>query len=153
DPMTERAREWRELDGPLRGALLRGGQGGCTGGWFRWAVSVGSDEGPTGLAPHAALAKLGLHVLASPWAMTTQSENAPALGAALSAGYRILRRIGSGGTAEVFLTEDRAENGALRAMKLLRSALAEGLVTAMRGEFRILASLDHPGIARVYEFG
>jgi len=67
--------------------------------------------------------------------------------------YRLIRRIGGGATAEVFLAEDGADPGVRKAVKVLRAELGPALVASFRDEFRILASLDHPGIARVYEFG
>jgi len=67
--------------------------------------------------------------------------------------YRLVRRIGGGATAEVLLAQDLAQGGALRAIKILRGELSAEMRATLRSEFRILASLEHPGIARVYEFG
>jgi serine/threonine-protein kinase len=67
--------------------------------------------------------------------------------------YRLLRRLGAGGSAEVWLAE-RSEGGFRQhaAVKLIRDAHG-----AMRERFaierEILASLAHPGIARLYDGG
>ena len=67
--------------------------------------------------------------------------------------YRLLRRLGAGGTAEVWLAE-RTEGGFQQraAVKIIRDAQG-----SMRGRFaierEILASLTHPNIARLYDGG
>jgi len=65
--------------------------------------------------------------------------------------YRLVRRIGRGGSSEVWLAEREGGGYAQRAaIKLLRdadSATRERFAT----ECAILASLEHPGIARLYE--
>ncbi|MEM7308011.1 MAG: serine/threonine-protein kinase [Planctomycetota bacterium] len=66
--------------------------------------------------------------------------------------YRILRRVGQGGMGMVFLAQDADDE--LVAVKVLRPGLASP--AAMRRfeyEAAILDTLDHPGIARVYEAG
>ena len=69
--------------------------------------------------------------------------------------YRILREIGRGGTSRVFLAE-RAD-GAFEqqvAMKLLRSNLDSDIdLHRFRAERQILASLNHPNIARLLDGG
>jgi serine/threonine-protein kinase len=66
--------------------------------------------------------------------------------------YRLLREIGRGGMGRVYLAEQEGE--AFRrpvAIKLLREA---GLFRErFRAEQRILAALEHPGIARLYDAG
>ncbi|HEV8322713.1 MAG TPA: protein kinase, partial [Myxococcota bacterium] len=78
----------------------------------------------------------------------------PALdpGALVDHRYRVLRELGAGGFAAVYLVEDLFDEGRVRALKLLRprSRFAQ---RAFRAEFRVLAGLDHPGLARVHEFG
>ena len=72
--------------------------------------------------------------------------------------YRLLRPIGSGGMAEVWLAE-RADGAFERrvAIKLLfrqpSRAHREGLAERFRRERDILASLDHPNIASLHDAG
>lgn len=70
--------------------------------------------------------------------------------------YRILREIGQGGMGSVYLAE-RADQQYDKtvAIKLLRrwSAGNERLVRRFREERQILAALDHPDIARLYDGG
>ena len=69
--------------------------------------------------------------------------------------YRIVREIGRGGMGRVFLAEQ--ESGEFRrtvALKLLdRPALADDDVRRFRDELKILATLEHPGIARFLDGG
>src|SRR5262245_38533855 len=67
--------------------------------------------------------------------------------------YRIVSRLGEGGTAEVFVVEDLSAGALRRAMKILRPETPPALLGAFRDEFRLLAGLEHPGLARVFEFG
>ncbi|MCU0225590.1 MAG: sigma 54-interacting transcriptional regulator [Acidobacteria bacterium] len=72
--------------------------------------------------------------------------------------YELLRPLGSGGQATVFLVRDRAAAGrgepAERALKLLHAEAGEpDEVERLRGEFRALAALRHPGLVRVFDFG
>ena len=68
--------------------------------------------------------------------------------------YRLVRELGSGGMGSVWLAE-RAD-GALKrnvALKLPRMAWARGLAERMGRERDILATLEHPNIARLYDAG
>ncbi len=69
--------------------------------------------------------------------------------------YRLIRELGAGGTATVWLAE--RSDGSLRrqvALKLPRVAwLDRGLAERLNRERDILASLEHPGIARLYDAG
>ena len=69
--------------------------------------------------------------------------------------YRIRREIGRGGMGRVFLAEQEgAEFRRLVALKVLdRPASAEEASRRFRDEARILAALEHPGIARFYDAG
>src|SRR5580765_83117 len=66
--------------------------------------------------------------------------------------YRIERKLGSGGMAEVYLAEDQ-ELGRMVALKMLndRHARDEQFVERFKREARNAARLSHPNIVRVYD--
>ena len=68
--------------------------------------------------------------------------------------YRILRRLGSGGMAEVYLAEQRSLSRQV-ALKVLRAQLANdaNYVQRFLNEARAAASLVHPNIVQIYEVG
>ena len=68
--------------------------------------------------------------------------------------YRILRRIGSGGMAEVYLADQRSL-GRQVALKVLHQRLADdaSYVERFAQEARAAASLIHPNIVQIYEVG
>ncbi|MCB1033821.1 MAG: serine/threonine protein kinase, partial [Acidobacteria bacterium] len=67
-------------------------------------------------------------------------------------GYRILARIGFGGTSAVYRAEDR--QGRVVALKLLRPELADGFVGhRFEAERRTLERLESPRIARLLDAG
>jgi len=67
--------------------------------------------------------------------------------------YRCLRELGGGGTGTVYLVRD-AHLGRELALKLLdRRSPGEDLVREIQDEFSLLSGIDHPGIARVHDFG
>src|SRR5882672_2598287 len=68
--------------------------------------------------------------------------------------YRLIREIGRGGMGTVWLAE-RADGTLKRqiALKLPRMAWVSGLAERMRRERDILAVLEHPNIARLYDAG
>jgi len=70
--------------------------------------------------------------------------------------YRVLRRLGAGGGGSVYMVEEF--HGAQHRVQLALKALfteqgQEALLASLRQEFRVLATLRHPLIARVYDFG
>ena len=69
--------------------------------------------------------------------------------------FRVLREIGRGGMGRVFLAEQETENFHRRvALKILdRPGAGEDGARRFREEARILAALEHPGIARFYDAG
>ncbi len=71
--------------------------------------------------------------------------------------YRVLRRLGHGGMGTVYLATrpDAARCGLPEevAIKILRPGLSDEVARRFRNESRILATLDHPGIARLFEDG
>ena len=68
--------------------------------------------------------------------------------------YRLIRELGAGGMGVVWLAE-RVDGGLKRAvaLKLPRLSWSPGLAERMGRERDILASLDHPHIARIYDAG
>ena len=78
-----------------------------------------------------------------------------ALGAGAQVGpYRLLSSLGSGGMSEVWLAE-RADGALARrvALKLPHAAWVPGLAERFARERRILSTLEHPHIARLYDAG
>ncbi len=69
--------------------------------------------------------------------------------------YKILRRIGRGGTGSVYLAvRDDDEFKRRVAIKLVRRGMATAdILRRFRGERQILASIDHPFIARLLDGG
>ena len=72
----------------------------------------------------------------------------------LAGRYRLTDRIAAGGMGEVWRAEDNLLNRAV-AVKLLPTGRAgdEAFLARFRAEARYAASLSHPGIARVYDYG
>jgi eukaryotic-like serine/threonine-protein kinase len=69
--------------------------------------------------------------------------------------FRIVREIGRGGMGRVFLAEQETENFRRKvALKIVdRPGAGEEGARRFREEARILAALEHPGIARFYDAG
>ena len=69
-------------------------------------------------------------------------------------GYRLLRELGVGGQARVFLAE-RLDDGTAVAVKVLELRMLPNSRAARRleRELEVLQRLDHPGIVRVHEGG
>ena len=72
----------------------------------------------------------------------------------LAGRYRLTDRIATGGMGEVWRGEDELLNREV-AVKLLPTGRAgdESFLARFRAEARYAASLSHPGIARVYDYG
>ena len=72
----------------------------------------------------------------------------------LAGRYRLTDRIAAGGMGEVWRGEDQLLNRAV-AVKLVPTGRAgdEAFLARFRAEARYAASLSHPGIARVYDYG
>src|SRR5258708_7843869 len=68
-------------------------------------------------------------------------------------GYRLIERIGSGGTGTVYLAEHEVMRRRV-ALKILPAQLANDPATLerVRREAQAVAALDHPNIARAYDF-
>lgn len=67
--------------------------------------------------------------------------------------YRVLRKLGEGGSAEILLVEDRGGEPKRKALKILRADPAPEAADWFRAEFRTLAALEHPALARVHDLG
>ncbi len=76
------------------------------------------------------------------------------VGVLLSGRYRLDQRIAAGGMGEVWRGTDQVLGRAV-AIKLLRHAYIgdEALASRFRAEARYAASLSHPGIAQVFDYG
>ena len=83
----------------------------------------------------------------------TGDRDAPSLPERVGA-WRVVREIGRGGMGQVFLGE-RADGlfDQRVAIKLVHPGLAPDLIARFRAERRILAGLEHPGIARLLDGG
>jgi alpha-tubulin suppressor-like RCC1 family protein/tRNA A-37 threonylcarbamoyl transferase component Bud32 len=79
------------------------------------------------------------------------SEKEPAALAALDSDYEIIRELGRGGTAIVYLARERATGDEV-AIKLIRAKYIEDeeAVTRFAREARFVAQLDHPNIVAVH---
>ena len=90
----------------------------------------------------------------SPWQAFGAGESADAPPAAIGP-YRIVRQVGRGGMGRVFLAEQQGEDFHRRvALKVIdRPVLDAETVRRFRDEVRILAGLEHPGIARFLDGG
>jgi len=79
------------------------------------------------------------------------AEKIPAAYSALEADYEIIREIGRGGTALVYLARERA-TGAEVAIKLIRAKYLEDdeAIARFAREARFVARLDHPNIVPVH---
>jgi hypothetical protein len=69
-------------------------------------------------------------------------------------GFRVHRRIGRGGSATVYLADqERADFTRPVALKVVDYAMDAVALSRVREEQRILARLEHAGIARLYDTG
>ncbi|MHC5035796.1 MAG: protein kinase domain-containing protein [Planctomycetota bacterium] len=68
--------------------------------------------------------------------------------------YRILRRIGEGGMATVYLAEDTVEGNRRIALKTLKPGrVTPGMIESLKVEFQILTRMRHPHLVEVYDLG
>lgn len=85
--------------------------------------------------------------------MSTAANTTDLIGRELG-DYRVLRRLGSGGMADVYLAEQKSL-GRRVALKVLLPTLAsdDSYVARFNNEARAAASLVHPNIVQIYEVG
>ena len=83
------------------------------------------------------------------------TENSPSLEGRNLSGYTLIREIGRGGMGSVYLAERSDETfGRQAAIKLiLPPAGSAGIIARFQQERKILASLDHPNIAKLLDAG
>lgn len=67
--------------------------------------------------------------------------------------YIIDRHVGAGGGGGVFLVRDRLADNAPMVLKRLHAQAQAGVAQWLVNEFQVLAQLDLPAVARVYDFG
>ncbi len=106
-------------------------------------VEAPTLDAPTGVLTDAATVGL------------SQDEQAELLRLASIGPYRIVRKIGEGGMGAVYLAErDDAQYKKRVAIKLVKRGMASSfIIRRFRNERQILASLDHPNIARLLDGG
>lgn len=66
--------------------------------------------------------------------------------------YQLIRLLGEGGFAKVYLGE-HVHLGTQAAIKVLHTQLSNDDIEHFRSEARIIASLEHPNIVRILDFG
>src|SRR3954468_17353306 len=94
---------------------------------------------------------------------TASSREADASGSAPPLRYRILKRIGSGGMAEVFLAVRTTLGGGLRPVGETQLAVVKRIwpelahdpdfIAMFLDEARLCARMNHPNVVRTYEVG
>src|SRR6266852_6182681 len=68
--------------------------------------------------------------------------------------YRLLQMIGEGGMGEVWLTEQKTPIHRTVALKLIKAGMdTKAVVARFESERQVLALMDHPNIARVFDAG
>ncbi len=84
-------------------------------------------------------------------AMGTTAAPLNAGGHLLIEGYRLLRKLGEGGIASIFLAQPVA-GGPQQVLKVLRLDNPEGMMGLQRfmQEFALLAQIDHPNVAHIF---
>lgn len=99
----------------------------------------------------AAAAKATLPGADASMAMQTGTQLKPPV---VVKGYRILRKIGSGGMSEVFLAVRESDQREL-ALKVLDTAINDdgALLDRFLQEYALLAQIDHPNVARIFDQG
>lgn len=73
-------------------------------------------------------------------------------GAVINGRYRVERVLGAGGMGRVYQVTDSLYPDRPTALKTLLCAANEKLLSLFRAEFAVMASLQHPNVAAVYDF-
>ena len=74
------------------------------------------------------------------------------VGTEVNGRYRIEALLGTGGMGRVYRVHDRLYPDRHTALKTLLTDADDSQASLFRSEFQTMASLSHPGIARVYDF-
>lgn len=81
-------------------------------------------------------------------------ERCPFEGSVIDQRFEVGPRLGQGSLGRVFEVRDRKLGGRRRALKVIRPDVMDAsAANFLKHEFRVLSHLDHPNIARVYDFG
>jgi len=84
----------------------------------------------------------------------THSDSAPSAGERAIGPYRLLQKIGEGGMAEVWLSEQTTPLHRSVAIKLIKAGMdTKAMVARFESERQALALMDHPAIAKVFDAG
>ena len=83
-----------------------------------------------------------------------RTETIPGVPAVVAGRYEVVRRVGTGGMADVYLARDSQLDREV-ALKILHSQYAsdESFVERFRREAHAAASLQHPNIVQIYDWG
>src|SRR5215213_3669847 len=73
------------------------------------------------------------------------------VGTLLAGRYRVVRHLGSGGTASVFLARDERLEREVAIKRIHGAEVTAETAQRLRREARIMASLRHPGLVTVYD--
>ena len=104
------------------------------------------------LAEQARFLEEPVHVYAAPLLQWVAATSAPAVGARLGS-YEIVRELGRGGMATVYLARDRKHDRDV-ALKVLHAELAAAVgAERFLGEIRVTAGLTHPHILTLIDSG
>lgn len=86
--------------------------------------------------------------------ITDEPDGAPAAKQFVIQGYRVVSRIGYGGSSVVYLAERESDKKQV-VLKILKSASAQNEILLQRfmQEFDIISSIDHPNVIKIYDRG
>ena len=146
DDLVEQA---LQLPAPARDALLREACGSDPDRLTRARLILAAATRAEGFLEQSAL-EVAPDLLIDATSGTVERDPDPvAIGA-----YRIKQPIGRGGMGEVYLAErDDDEFRRQVAVKVVRAGLGVDMVARFRRERQLLASLEHPHIAQLYDGG
>ncbi len=74
-------------------------------------------------------------------------------GVIINGRYKLIRKLGQGGMGEVYLATDQVNRSMNVALKTLGSGVTPTFLQYFKHEFKALTTLNHPNLAKVYDFG